>query len=606
MDGCKDYPRLTFQRAKDDQSTKWKTRRVDANFVPEVPEAAHSQNEAVAMAEPQWKIKAAKVYTKPHAFQERIEDLLSQMSYYSTTYFKPLKLHMALDWDCTITKNDTIESLIKIANSKHNLPQEEISPTTLPSSWSGIVEAYSKDHAEYTKAAIKNESDDDFLSAQNQWLADMVSIERDSIHRVEESGIFSGLSKATINQGVDEAIRTGEIEMRSGWVDVLCHHIRHKVLSFAHLYTPEQIREINVDEDIAAHPAKKRAAKKQPRSVPSMVNLPPARSEEFKSIPLPDQIVNRLRRSAVLVHPEDTFAMATSIISVNWSATFIRRCLLAALKASTTETTPAWMQTHVHVTQDLVRELQTRLLQQLAIFANEPQDLRSRSGSSGVLQRVMECGLTRKSVPDEGQLLLTAQDKHDCLRAIDEGLRNTKGSRRTLLAYVGDSITDFTCLTSPLCHVPIMIKDDSAQPSDSPLNLEVALRRAGKDVRHVSEFDQSLAAPQDWIAAEGSYHVKKTLAKLQECLIKVRGLARQCREEEPDTAAALERLAEETERKIPNNSAVEEQAQRRNVVWFARDLAEVAKYVVEAVEMGNLDPLGHGGYDAKKNSKSST
>jgi hypothetical protein len=130
-----------------------------------------------------------------------------------------------------------------------------------------------------------------------------------------------------------------------------------------------------------------------------------------------------------------------SILSVNWSETFIRASLKAAAKTISSNGTLVPMFDH------------------LTIAANEISGVREREGSSG---------------------RLTDLD-HAIIRTSFDKLRNFLSRQGLLNIYVGDSTTDFDCLLA--ADLGICIRDEPM--GSSAKALAETMSRVGYHVQHV-------------------------------------------------------------------------------------------------------------------------
>lgn len=130
-----------------------------------------------------------------------------------------------------------------------------------------------------------------------------------------------------------------------------------------------------------------------------------------------------------------------SILSVNWSESFIRASLKAAATASVPNSSllPA--------------------LDYLAIAANEISDLHEPGGSSGRL----------------------TDATHAIIRTSFDKLENFPSRQEYLNIYVGDSATDFDCLLA--ADLGICIRDDPM--SSSAKTLAETMSRVGHVVQHI-------------------------------------------------------------------------------------------------------------------------
>jgi hypothetical protein len=151
-----------------------------------------------------------------------------------------------------------------------------------------------------------------------------------------------------------------------------------------------------------------------------------------------------------------------SILSVNWSARFIRQSLLSA---SSNLTFPE-------------NEILSSYVQTMDIDANEISNLDHADGSDGKLSKDSSAGI-RTSADKLLRLPLRCQQKLD-------GLVSTKRPTEReddIVVYIGDSATDLEALLA--ADVGICIRDDSMGSSQQELS--DTLQRIGIDIRHIDE-----------------------------------------------------------------------------------------------------------------------
>lgn len=175
-------------------------------------------------------------------------------------------------------------------------------------------------------------------------------------------------------------------------------------------------------------------------------------------------------------HDRGIFGLGISILSVNWSESFIRRSLMIAASRSSLAGGD---------------DFQDFLDGDFRIIANEISGLQQPSGSSGLL-----------TDPDHA-IVRTSLDK----------LQNFKVQVSSHNVYVGDSATDFDCLLA--ADLGICIRD--AQMSSSAKTLAATLSRVGFEVRHVREIGswQELASSSNLLWASDFNEILNLLERLQ-------------------------------------------------------------------------------------------
>jgi 2-hydroxy-3-keto-5-methylthiopentenyl-1-phosphate phosphatase len=282
-----------------------------------------------------------------------------QLFFASYPYFRrsssPIRL--VLDWDGTLTKRDTLHIVAAIGYD-HN---RDLNLTP----WNEIVQAYVSDYVDYEARYKPAAKDRKTIAEESEWLASLKDVERRSLERVEEAGIFTGVTKQEVSLASKSAIHHKKVELRHGWRELL---------------------------SIACETDKR------------MPEVPPV-----------------------------------SIISVNWSSTFIRACL---------ETTLAETPTNKSI------------MDSIPIFANE--------------------------IYPDSEEALNIRTSADKLAAFQK-LRETDNRP---IVYVGDSSTDFDCLIA--ADVGICVRDDPMGSGQK--ELKETLERVGLEVLRLS--------PAAWVKHE--------------------------------------------------------------------------------------------------------
>ncbi|KAG9628616.1 hypothetical protein KCU98_g5918, partial [Aureobasidium melanogenum] len=182
-----------------------------------------------------------------------------------------------------------------------------------------------------------------------------------------------------------------------------------------------------------------------------------------------------------------------SILSVNWSARFIRQSLLSA---SSKLTSP-------------VGETLISYVTSMDIKANEISNLDSAEGSDGRLSKDSSDGI-RTSADKLSHLSLRCRRKLE----ICAPTRELAEQQDDLVVYIGDSATDLEALLA--ADVGICIRDDPM--GSSQRELAETLHRIGVDVRSIDE-DIGLKRVADGqmviYSARGFDSVVKALSKLE-------------------------------------------------------------------------------------------
>jgi 2-hydroxy-3-keto-5-methylthiopentenyl-1-phosphate phosphatase len=128
----------------------------------------------------------------------------------------PLKgpVHLVLDWDGTITKKDTLDTLVNIAAyTQPDCPVHE--------SWKHVVDAYMVDYTSSLEKLAPNGALPTTLEGETKLLRELKVVEQRSLDRVYDTGIFAELTKEDLEAGAKKAMESGEVSIRPGCVDFL-------------------------------------------------------------------------------------------------------------------------------------------------------------------------------------------------------------------------------------------------------------------------------------------------------------------------------------------------------------------------------------------------
>ncbi|KAK8197839.1 hypothetical protein HDK77DRAFT_478893 [Phyllosticta capitalensis] len=283
----------------------------------------------------------------------------------------PLPIHLILDWDGTLTAKDTLHFLGQISN-EHAV--RDVSPPS--SSWDDIVKAYVDDLNAHTQAYRPSASERNTIAEEKAWLASLEGVDLRSVKRVEDAGLFAGVTANNVSQGASKAVGSGQLKLRKGWENLLFRNEGNEGNLLSHI----------------------------------------------------------------------------SILSVNWSATFIREALLHAA-----------YDTKVLQSSEMNADALRRTMQNMDIFANEFEGLNRLNGSSGRLSKSGERGIR------------TSEDKLERMPI------PRKYGGDELVIYVGDSCTDLEALLA--ADVGICIRDEPM--GSGQRELAEALERIGVPVHRL-------------------------------------------------------------------------------------------------------------------------
>ncbi|KAI9839604.1 MAG: hypothetical protein M1819_002230 [Sarea resinae] len=383
--------------------------------------------------------------------------------------------HLFLDWDGTLTTQDTLSLVASIGYAHHHhhhhhlhqlqqqQQQHEQQQTTAPGSsatpsteadttpplppWTHFSDAYMHDYAQHARTREKEEQGGQSsttpltppirktpLSRRLGFLNGLRPVERRSVERVERAGVFRGVTGAEVWRAAGQMVGSGEVRLRAGCEGVVALGMGTRTAAGG----------VGVGVGSAGAGATTRRG--------------------------------RGRGGA---------QMDISIVSVNWSAEFIRACLAGATGKALQGGEQERFQQHQH-------QHQHQQSHPLAIYANDISDLWSATGSpTGQLNRYF-------GGPDGG--IWTGEDKARIVRQIlkdDEcapksGMiatpaceKGSGGEERGYVVYVGDSITDLECLVE-CADVGICVRDE--RMGSTQRGLARALEEVGVRVDWIGEW----------------------------------------------------------------------------------------------------------------------
>ncbi|KAJ4301264.1 hypothetical protein N0V90_003355 [Kalmusia sp. IMI 367209] len=121
-------------------------------------------------------------------------------------------INWVLDWDGTITKHDTLDVLVNIAAQRKP-------GFGVPEKWKNLTQAYLSDYEETLKKHVPDGKLPLKVSDEKKLLRILEEVEKRSIDRVSNSSIFGSLTKRDVDEGAIEAIKSGRVQIREGYID---------------------------------------------------------------------------------------------------------------------------------------------------------------------------------------------------------------------------------------------------------------------------------------------------------------------------------------------------------------------------------------------------
>lgn len=130
---------------------------------------------------------------------------------------------IVLDFDGTITTQDTIEVLAQHAISFH----KEQHDRDLSDAWKQILESYYGDYSDYVSNYAVPQDKRVSLEEETKFLNGLQEVDMASLRRVEESKIFDGISSSDLFSAGVSAVEEGNVILRPGISELLTTAQKH-------------------------------------------------------------------------------------------------------------------------------------------------------------------------------------------------------------------------------------------------------------------------------------------------------------------------------------------------------------------------------------------
>ncbi|CBX97086.1 hypothetical protein LEMA_P102170.1 [Plenodomus lingam JN3] len=119
-------------------------------------------------------------------------------------------IHWILDFDGTITQQDTLNTLVSIsAATKPSFPTSE--------HWSRVTKAYLDDYSSTLSHLAPAKKLPSTLPEEKKRLLNLRPVEERSLARVSASSIFTGLTWQQLHTGAQQAVHQGQVRPRTGF-----------------------------------------------------------------------------------------------------------------------------------------------------------------------------------------------------------------------------------------------------------------------------------------------------------------------------------------------------------------------------------------------------
>lgn len=342
-----------------------------------------------------------------------LQTLLKTMASNAHRLQRPI--HLILDFDATLTVNDTIVLLREIPLQRNKRLSREIFPVP---AWSALESAYTEDYARHKKGESAGAASDrsrpvvERARDYSQMLARRRVLEEQSMKRLEEWNFFRGVVRTDVCKAAETVVRDGRLKTRDHWTELL------------RLFTRKEGQ------------------------------------------------------------AEAAAASKVSIISLNWSATFIRQSLLEALKLQSRDDP----------------ELFKLITYDLQIHSCEIKGLNEPNGSSGQMQADV------LSSDDKLKYLPPASGRSSAIHP-----ERKPDPTAPYLVYVGDSATDFDCLMAADTGVWL---NPAANAEEAKMRCDQCFKPMELKVRPASEVDQgNELAENELVWAQNFEQITQLLAQ---------------------------------------------------------------------------------------------
>ncbi|CAK7212173.1 hypothetical protein SBRCBS47491_001382 [Sporothrix bragantina] len=127
-------------------------------------------------------------------------------------------MHVILDFDGTITVNDTVDQLANFAVAFQEAQDAEDASTKRArgedgdweARWTGIVDKYLADHKEHKAGYTPAEDARKTLEHELEFLRSLHGVDCKSIHRLRDARLFAGMAPDCLYEGGRQAVERGE------------------------------------------------------------------------------------------------------------------------------------------------------------------------------------------------------------------------------------------------------------------------------------------------------------------------------------------------------------------------------------------------------------
>ena len=136
-------------------------------------------------------------------------------------------IHLFVDWDGSLTCHDTMSVLADIGYKKQRQLFDQGQRFPSIETWEDFVQAYISDYDKHVSNYNPTRVDRKSIEQESAWLASLDVIEKASAQRVRKAGLFHCVSVIDVMNAAKEAIQDRKVELREGWLELLCAPLRH-------------------------------------------------------------------------------------------------------------------------------------------------------------------------------------------------------------------------------------------------------------------------------------------------------------------------------------------------------------------------------------------
>lgn len=147
---------------------------------------------------------------------------------------------LLLDFDGTLSHRDTMHLVAEVGYSHQQAEQR----VPQPRPWTEIVDAYLADFRAHSTAYQPVTSQRTSLDQEAAWLNSLRPVEEASFQRAVNAGVFDNVTRSEMEEGGRQALRTGQVELRNGFDQLLANVQRHNS-RFPHRQLPFRVLSVN-------------------------------------------------------------------------------------------------------------------------------------------------------------------------------------------------------------------------------------------------------------------------------------------------------------------------------------------------------------------------